>query len=75
MKVEYFGDEVKQDHLKHVFLLQLLANIQDTEIKVINNKAQLLKESIIHVLCDPAIHNNHFNVIDAETNYKGSRGK
>jgi hypothetical protein len=75
MKVAYFGEEGKQDHLKHVFLLQLLANIQDTEIKVINNKGQLLKESVIPALCDPAIHNNHFNIIDAETNYKGTRGK
>jgi hypothetical protein len=75
MKVEYFGEEGKQDHLKHVFLLQLLANIQDAKIKVTNNKGQLLKESVIPALCDPAIHNHHFNVIDAETNYKGTRGK
>jgi hypothetical protein len=75
MKVEYFGEEGKHNHLKNVFLLQLLANIHDTEIKVINNKGQLLKESIIPALCDPAIHNNHFNVIDTETNYRGTRGK
>jgi hypothetical protein len=75
MKVEYFGKEGKQDHFTHVFLLQLLANNQDNELMVIKNKGQLLKESVIPGLCNPAVHNNHINIIDKVTNYKRTRGK
>jgi hypothetical protein len=64
-----------KDHLKPVFLLQLIAKNHDSELKVVNNKGQFLKESIIPILCDPAIRNNHFNVIYIETNYKGTCGK
>jgi hypothetical protein len=75
MKIEYFGEEGKQDNLKHVFLLQLLGNSHNRKLKIINNKGRLLKESVIPALCDPAIHNNHFNVSVMDTSYKGTCGK
>ena len=75
MKIEYFGEEGKQDHLKHVFLLQLLANSHNSKLKVINNKGQRLKQSVIPALCDPVIHNNHFDVIVMDTSNKATHGK
>jgi hypothetical protein len=58
-----------------VFLLQLLANNDDSELKVINNNGQILKKTVIPSLGNPAISNKHLNVIKIRTSYKGSRGK
>lgn len=65
-------DENQPSHVLHVMLLQIIASITEGEVKILNKRGEVLKESALPTLMNEAVHKNHF---DAQVKFRGSKDK
>ena len=52
MKIEYPVKKETSDHTLHVFLLQILSTSLEGDVRILNKRGELLKESVIPALTD-----------------------
>jgi hypothetical protein len=65
----------EQAFKKHVVLLQMIIAIASHDIKVLNKKSEIIKDSEIQALNEDLIHINHFNINVKYSNDKTANPK
>jgi hypothetical protein len=62
IKIEFLNSNSEQAFKKHVVLLQMIIAMTSHDIKVLNKRSKILKDSAIQALNKDLIHKNHFNI-------------
>ena len=60
LKIQYNVSPGKQNHILHVLLLQTIVSATTNDVKVLNKRGEILKESVIPALIDDQIYSNHY---------------
>lgn len=60
IKIQYVANQDTPKHMTHVFLLQTIATALNNDVKVINRRGEILKDSVIPALADEKIYTNHY---------------
>jgi hypothetical protein len=62
IKIEFLNSNSDQAFKKHVLILQLITAMESHDLKVLNKRSEILKDSSIHALNEDLIYKNHFNI-------------
>jgi hypothetical protein len=75
MKIQYKVSSGKENHILHVLLLQAIVSASSNDVKVLNKRGEILKESVIPALIDEKIYANHYvsNIKTPRFNSKSDR--
>jgi hypothetical protein len=60
IKVQYEVKPGSSAHLPHVFLMQTIMTAMGNDIKILNKRGEILKESVIPALSDMMVYSNHY---------------
>jgi hypothetical protein len=74
IKIQYEVKPGSSAHTPHVFLLQTIMTAMGNDIKILNKRGEILKESVIPALSDMMVYSNHYtsNIKSSKTNSTGS---
>jgi hypothetical protein len=70
IKIQYLNSNSDQAFKKHVVLLQMITAMASHDIKDLNKKSKILKDSAILALYEDLIYKNHFNIYVKHANDK-----